>query len=305
MSKTRSIITLGSFDGVHRGHQAILKKVVDRARIQKAIPTALVFSMPPRFTKAPDERILLTTWEEKKQLLEDLGIKQIQPLIFNKKTASTSPEDFFTHTIIGRHHAVEMVVGPRVAFGKNRAGKLPLLYRLGKKAHVQMHVIQGVGSRHQVVSSSAIRAWLQKGQVEKAARALGRYYEVRGTVIKGDQRGRQMGFPTANLEVDSGKLLPPGVFWVEVLPLKLKGLCNIGTRPTFTPGETRMHVEVFLFGKVGTLYRRRLRLVFLRRVRAEKKFLSKEALIKQIRADVTKAKKWQKDFALQTTSHSI
>jgi riboflavin kinase/FMN adenylyltransferase len=149
----------------------------------------------------------------------------------------------------------------------------------------------GIGSH--TVSSSAIRAFLQAGHVEKAAKALGYPYEMSGRVIPGDHRGRALGFPTANLDVDAGKILPPGVFWVSVEPLGLEGLCNIGMRPTFTPGETKTHVEVFLFGHPGRLYGRRLRVRFLRRVRGEKRFASSAALVRQIRRDVERVRRWE------------
>jgi FAD synthase len=213
MRKNRSIITLGSFDGVHRGHQAILKKVVDRARALKAVPAALVFGIPPRFVKQNTERRLLTTLAEKKELVRRLGMQ--------------------------------------------------------------------------------------------AAHALGYTDGVAGRVIRGDRRGRALGFPTANIEVDPGKIVPPGVFWVYVPSLRLHGVCNVGTRPTFTPGETKRHVEVFLFGAVGTLYRRRLALRFLRRVRPEKRFASAAALVRQIKKDVAQVQKWRKTVALHTVLHSI
>ena len=289
MSKTRSIITLGSFDGVHRGHQAIFKKIVARARARQAVPTALVFGVPPRYVGKHMERWLLTTLDEKKARLKALGIRRLQVLVFDKKTAGTSPEDFFLKTILGRHGAVEMVVGPRLTFGKNRAGRLPLLRRLGRAHDVKIHVISGVG-RGPHVSSSRIRAVLQKGDVEAASEALGYPYEVSGRVVSGDHRGRKLGFPTANIEPDAGKLLPPGVFWVYVEPLKRYGLCNIGTRPTFATAAPRVTMEVYVFGKVRSLYRRRLTVRFLRRLRGEKKFASAAALVRQIQSDVTRAK---------------
>jgi riboflavin kinase / FMN adenylyltransferase len=305
MPKNRSIITLGSFDGVHRGHQAILKKVVDRARALKAVPAALVFGIPPRFARRNSERMLLTTLAEKKDLVRRMGIRALQVLVFDKELASTTPHDFFSQVIVKRHRAAEMIVGPRVAFGKNRTGKLALLRRLGRAAGVGIQVISGVGKRSRAVSSSAIRGFLNAGHVEQAAAALGYTYGIGGRVIKGDHRGRALGFPTANIEADPGKIAPPGVFWVYVPTLRLHGICNVGTRPTFTPGETQLHVEVFLLGSVGALYRKRLEIRFLRRVRREKRFASAAELVRQIQKDVAKVGKWRKTVALHTVLHSI
>src|ERR1019366_9809905 len=127
-SMPKSVVTLGTFDGVHRGHQALLKKVVSRARAIHATSAALIFDMPPRHAGEPLVKpVLLTTLTEKLRVLKRWRIKRIQVLVFDRKTASTLPEDFFRHTLLRKHHAREMVVGPKVAFGKNRAGRLPLL----------------------------------------------------------------------------------------------------------------------------------------------------------------------------------
>src|SRR5262245_61187049 len=153
----KSVLTLGTFDGVHRGHQAIFKKVVQRSRARKAIPMALAFDMPPRHAGVPGSKpVLLTTLEEKKTRLKEYGIKAIRVLTFDRKTASTSPEAFFKNTVIRSCRACEMVVGPKVAFGKNRAGRLPTLKSLGKSFGVKIHVVGGVGN----VSSRRIRALL-------------------------------------------------------------------------------------------------------------------------------------------------
>jgi riboflavin kinase / FMN adenylyltransferase len=203
------------------------------------------------------------------------------------------------------HNACEMIVGPRVAFGKKRAGRLPLLRELGRRHDVGISVVPSVGQKSGVVASRKIRQWLQKGRVEKAAQALGYPYSVAGTVVSGDRRGRRLGFPTANISVDERKILPPGVFWVKVLPanapfpLSVKdlkhakdGLCNVGTRPTFSPQGKTIHCEAYIFGARGSLYGKRLRVVFMRRLRSEKRFASSQALVRQIEGDLMKAKRW-------------
>lgn len=295
----KTVVTLGTFDGVHRGHQALLRKVVARAKIRHATPAALVFDMPPRHAGQPlSKPVLLTTLDEKKAALKALGIKRIDVLRFDKKTSSLTPEQFFRGTIRSRLRACEMVVGPKVAFGKNRAGKLPELKALGDKYGVRIHVVSGIGKGAHEVSSRRIRALLDYGNVEQAQRLLGNYYSVQGLVIHGDRRGRSLGFPTANVDIPKGKILPLGVYAVhaEVARRSLKlarpvhpnALCNVGWRPTFK-SDKQIHCEVFLMRRTRSLYGMTLRVHFMRKLRPEKRFSSPATLQKQIHRDIVKA----------------
>jgi len=300
----RSVLTLGTFDGVHRGHQALIREVVRRARAHNARSVVLSFGLPPRHAGEPLARpVLLTTLSEKIQILKRLGIDTIQVLVFDRKTAATFPEDFFRQTVLRKHRAVEMVVGPRVAFGRKRAGRLPLLRRLGREHGVRIHLVHSISGARGVVASRLIRRFLTSGHIEKANALLGYPYSVSGLVVHGDHRGRHLGFPTANIEAPPEKMMPRGVFWVKVLasdtvPLTVRealrgadGLCNVGIRPTFTPQSHVLHCEVFLLHKRKKLYGHRLRVVFLRRIRAEKRFSSAAALKRQIREDVAAGRK--------------
>ncbi|OGR93346.1 MAG: riboflavin biosynthesis protein RibF [Elusimicrobia bacterium RIFCSPLOWO2_01_FULL_59_12] len=301
-----SVLTLGTFDGVHRGHQRILKKVVERAKARGARSIALAFGMPPKLGHNPSAKpVLLTPLSDKTQLLKRLGIDEVQALVFDKKTASTPPETFFTRRILQRCGAREMVVGPRVAFGRRRAGKLPFLMTLGKRHGVRIHVVSGVKIMGKPVSSSGIRDLLYQGDVAGAGRHLGYPYSIAGKVVHGSRRGHKLGYPTANIAVDTHAILPPGVFWVNVLPankpIPLKssdlrpathGLCNVGTRPTFTPKAKKLTCEVFLFKRPSSLYGRALRVVFRRRIRSEKRFKSSGALKRQIARDFRTALRW-------------
>jgi riboflavin kinase/FMN adenylyltransferase len=287
---------------------------MNRARAAHAKSVVLAFGMPPRHAGEPLRKaVLLTTLTEKLRILKCLGIDRVQVLVFDRRTASTRPEDFFNETILKRNRASEMVVGPRVAFGKNRSGRLPLLRKLGRSSGVRIHVVSSVSGAAGDVSSRRIRALLSGGRVERANALLGYPYSVEGNVVHGDARGRRLGFPTANIHVDPAKILPPGVFWVKVFPadaipltaheaLKgIDGLCNVGVRPTFTPHSHALRCEVFIFGaaeKLGAssfaLYGRKLRVVFLRRIRAEKRFASSESLQRQIAKDLLTAKLYKK-----------
>ncbi len=302
----KSVVTLGTFDGVHKGHRSILNKLLRRARVLRAQSVVLAFGMPPRHAGEPSTRsVLLTTLPEKLDIFRQLGVKVVKILIFDRKTASTTAEDFFRKIILGRYKACEMMVGPRVAFGKNRTGRLPFLRRMGKAHGVVIHVLGALHGVGGPVSSRRIRKLLVRGEVEKASSLLGYPYSVAGKVVHGARRGRQLGFPTANINVDDGKILPRGVFWVKVLPALapfplsldaakrgVDGLCNVGIRPTFTPQAQKLHCEVFLFKGRSNLYGRRLRVVFLRKIRSERRFRSKLALSAQIRQDFALARRW-------------
>jgi riboflavin kinase / FMN adenylyltransferase len=304
----KSVLTLGTFDGVHRGHQRIIQKVVERARALGVRGVALAFGMPPKLGHNPAAQpVLLSTLADKIRILQRLGIKDVQVLIFDKKTASTPPDAFFTQRVLRRCGAREMVVGPRVAFGKDRAGRLPVLKELGRRYGVRIHVVGGVQIGGHAVSSSGIRELLRKGEVDRANHQLGYPYSVSGKVVHGSHRGRKLGYPTANVGVDVHKILPPGVFWVKVLPARhpiplkpadlkgtIDGLCNVGTRPTFSPQATQLICEVFLFKTPPKLYGKELRVVFMRRIRAERRFPSPDALKRQIARDFQTAQRWRR-----------
>jgi riboflavin kinase/FMN adenylyltransferase len=304
----KSVLTLGTFDGVHRGHQRILSKVTERARRLHVRSVALAFAMPPRLGHTPSvQPVLLTTLQDKLRILKRLGIDRTEVLVFNKKLAAIPPEQFFMQRILKRCGAQEMVVGPRVAFGKKRAGRLPLLKQLGRASGVRIHVVGGVEAAGKTVSSSGIREALLSGDVDGANRQLGYPYSVSGQVVHGNHRGHKLGYPTANISVDRLKILPPGVFWVKVLPVHrpfpltqadmrgaIDGLCNVGTRPTFYPKAQRLVCEVYLFKKPGSLYGKPLRVVFMKRIRAEKRFKSSDELKRQIRQDFAVARRWSR-----------
>ena len=256
---SKSVLTLGTFDGVHRGHQALIRKVVSRARALGVKSVVLAFDRPPRHAGEPPVKpVLLTLWPEKRGLLKRWGIDRVERLVFNHRLASITPSDFFDKVILKAQAALEMVVGPRVAFGKNRAGRLPLLRRMGRAHGVRIHVVPNVATGNGSVSSRQVRSFLTRGNIERVNALLGYPYSVSGKVVHGDRRGRRLGFPTANIQVEAGKMMPRGVYWVKVHPANffpltpfevrkgIDGLCNIGVRPTFTPRSEVAHCEVFL-----------------------------------------------------------
>lgn len=298
----KSILTLGTFDGVHRGHQALIRQVVALARRLRANPVALAFNMPPRHAGKPlTTPVLLSTWEEKQARFAALGIRNLIPLRFNRKTAHTPAKTFFEKFVVRRFNASDMVVGPKLAFGRNREGTLARLREFGVEAGVRVHVVRAVGRGRNEVSSRRIRALLQAGKLKEANRLLGYSYSIRGKVIHGDHRGRKLGFPTANIKIPTGKILPLGVYWVKVRKgSSLRdGICNVGVRPTFKHIRPELRCEVHVLGNIQDLYGEILEVIFKRKIRGEMKFSSPEQLTRQIARDLRKALLYRKhDFSI-------
>lgn len=305
----KSVLTLGTFDGVHRGHQALIRKVIQISRARRSVPVALSFDMPPRHAGKPlNTPVLLTTWAEKQRLFLKYGIRRLVPLRFDRKTALTSAADFFECMMVRKFGAQDIVVGPKLAFGRNREGNLTVLRQLGKYHGVRVHVVAAIGHRAHEVSSRRIRTLLSEGKLDEANKRLGYPYSLEGTVVHGDHRGRTLGFPTANIEPQAGKILPPGVFWVKVLPPSQSvpssrelrhapdGICNVGIRPTFHPDARSLHCEVHLLKNTTSLYGKKRRVLFMRKIRSEMKFRSAEALVRQIKFDRRRALLYRKAY---------
>lgn len=286
-----NVLTVGTFDGVHLGHQALLKNVVDRARAVSAPAVVVTFDPHPRdvITPAREGIRLLTNLQERAAIMNQYGIDQMIVIPFNRDFSMLSSEEFtrdYIHKRIGVH---TFVIGYDHHFGRDREGSIQTLKGLSEELGFSVYVEEAHEVRHTTVSSSVIRKLLEEeGNVEMAAEMLGRPYEMAGTVVKGDQRGRTIGFPTANIEPENkNKVIPAkGVYCVEAeLDRQVySGMMNIGIRPTFG-GQERVVPEVFLFDFSRTIYGSNLRIRFLRRIRGEKKFSDGEALVQQLIKD--------------------
>ncbi|MBW1992551.1 MAG: bifunctional riboflavin kinase/FAD synthetase [Deltaproteobacteria bacterium] len=290
---SRTVVTIGNFDGVHLGHRAILTRVAARARELGSQPVALTFEPHPAKVLRPEVPLpLLTTAEQKFQLLKEAGMEAVVVLPFTREFSNLSARDFVVQYFVERLRAREVVVGHDYSFGRNREGNIELLKELGQTLGFTVQVVWAVEVNGAVVSSSLIRAMLRLGKVEKAAELLGRPYSVTGVVILGKGRGAKLlGIPTANIQPDNDLLPASGIYAVmvrwgeEVLP----GVANIGTCPTFD-GQESLSLEVHLFDFAGNLYGERLGVEFVARLREERRFPSVEALAAQIRADISAAK---------------
>ena len=290
-----SVLTTGTFDGVHLGHQAILRYLVDRAEEVGGRATVVTFDPHPREVLGASHVAILTTLDERAEALQSYGVERFVVLPFTRDLSMLEPEAYVAEVLLGTVGMQEIVIGYDHHFGRNRAGDRLTLEALAAGYGFSVDVIPEQVVADVTVSSTQIRNALQHaGDVRRAASLLGRPYSFAGTVVKGDQRGRKIGFPTANLRTeDPRKLIPkPGVYAVraETASGQYDGMMNIGRRPTFeTDGSVQ--AEVHLFGFDGDLYGTLLRVHFVGRLRDERRFNGVEALVEQLREDRKQAER--------------
>ncbi len=290
---TRTVITIGNFDGVHLGHRAILARVVKRARELEAQAVAVTFDPHPLKLLRPETNLpLLTTPEQKLQLRAACGLDAAVVLPFTPDFARLSAREFVQSYFCERLKVREVVIGHDYGFGRGREGNVELLREMGPGCGFTVQVVWAVAADDAVVSSSLIRALLRLGKVEEAGRLLGRPYGVAGTVVQGQGRGAKLlGVPTANIQPVNELLPASGIYAVRVRRggAELPGAANIGTCPTFDGSESTL--EVHLLDFKGDLYGESLGVDFVARLREERRFSSIEALAAQIHADVEAARK--------------
>lgn len=288
---TPSIVTIGKFDGVHRGHQALIRQVLERARSTSRLSAVVTFDPPPPVVLRPEVPYLaLTDLAERVRLIAALGVDVVAVCPFTRDLAQL-PARAFAAALCQRLKMVELWCGPDFAMGRGREGTVPVLRQLGSEMGFTVTTVAPLLVDGAVVSGSRIRALLAEGEVSAAARLLGRYPCVHGRVVPGDQRGRQLGVPTANLAVPPQRLIPrDGIYAVFVRwEAEVRGgVASIGTRPTFGGGPRT--VEVHLFDFSGDLYGRDLEVLFAERLRDELAFREVEALVSQMRQDIATAR---------------
>ncbi|MEM9543269.1 MAG: bifunctional riboflavin kinase/FAD synthetase [Cyanobacteria bacterium P01_E01_bin.42] len=312
---TPTAIALGNFDGIHLGHQQVLSPIWQRnlalAQVEthplpgrqleeggespRIYPTVVTFNPHPKEFFTGQRRKLLTPLEEKAKALKQLGVEQLVLLPFNRELANLSPEAFVKDILIDRLQARLICVGADFCFGKDRAGNAEALKAIAATYNREVAIVSLEELAAQRISSSRIRQALHDGEIELARDLLGRPYNLSGTVMQGQQLGRTIGFPTANLDIPANKFLPPyGVYAVSVettgLP-NLQGAMNLGCRPTVNEGKTPI-VEVHILDWSGDLYDRPLTVHLEKFIRPEQKFASLDALKKQIAIDCEIARKF-------------
>jgi riboflavin kinase / FMN adenylyltransferase len=286
-----SAVALGAFDGIHLGHRAILGTAVTQARHDKLRALACTFDRHPMEVLQPDRAPLpITTLEERLELIAETGIDTTVVIPFTPAVAGIEAQTFVRDVLVGTLKAREIVVGFNHRFGRGARGDAKLLEALAATLGFRAHIVPALMVDDIAVSSSEIRAALQRGDLPDAARLLGRPYSIRGEVVRGAGRGRTLGFPTANVKTDRPLGLPVGVYVcrLTVGGRQHQAVVNVGFRPTF--GETELAVEAHVLDFTGDLYDERVTLTFVRRLREERKFPSVDALREQIALDVAAAR---------------
>ncbi len=286
-------ITIGNFDGVHLGHQALFKKVVELGGERGGDKVAVTFRPHPLKVLRPDNPPkLISTFEQKAELIADAGIEYLVALPFTRELANTSAEDFVERILVRALGVEDLVVGYDYACGKGRKGDIPFLQNMGRKSGFKVHVISPVVVDGMVVSSTNVRKLVAQGEMSKVRALLGRYYQIRGIVQEGKRRGGPVvGFPTANLAINPEDLCPkPGVYAVQVIHDNhcYGGVVNIGYNPTFGDQELGAEVHIFDFNK--DIYGHPIKVNMVQRIRDEKKFPGPKELAQQIARDVEKGR---------------
>ena len=289
-----SVLTVGTFDGVHRGHWELLQIVVRRAAELQLRSVLVTFDPHPLRIVRPDRApLLLTTPVEKMEVLAESGLNYIDFLRFDKHLASYEPRRFVEDILVAKLRLAHLIVGYDHGFGRGRTGDAEMLQRLGEELGFTVEVVPPVRAGAEAISSTRIRRALTEGDVVAAHDALGRPYSLRGTVVRGDGRGRDLGFPTANIQVpDPTKLLPgEGIYTARAYLREgpVNGVLHLGPRPTFAGASAT--VELHLLDYEGDLYGRQIRVDFLERLRGVERFESAEALIDAIRLDCIEARR--------------
>jgi riboflavin kinase/FMN adenylyltransferase len=296
-AEARPPVTLGNFDGVHLGHQRAFALLKERARELGAPSVAVTFEPHPVSVLRPEhapKRIL--TPELKQQAIAAQEIDHLVVIHFTREFSRFTAEEFVSQVLVSKLRVSELVLGANFRFGHGREGDLESLRRLGERFDFVVHQVEASKHEGEIISSSRIRRSLEEGAVDVAAAMLGRPYFFEGTVVRGDGRGKLMGFPTANLRVLGDVLVADGVYVTEarVAGAVVPGMTHVGRRPTF--GLEEKTVETHLFDFDGDLYDSRIGLHFHRRIRGTVKFSSADALKERLRLDREEARAVLRDL---------
>lgn len=285
----KSVLTLGTFDGIHLGHQQIISKVIEDGKAEDLRTFVLTFEPHPLsvLSKGYDIKIL-STLEEKIKIFESLGIENLFVINFTKEFSQLSPKDFIEQYLVNGIGCEKIVIGYDHHFGKGRGGNVDILNESGEKNEFKTDLVDSFSVNENIISSTKIRKALLAGEVSSASEMLGRYYSFSGVVVGGDKRGRELGYPTANIQMqDKSKLLPAiGIYAVRVIlsGKSHNGLLSIGSRPTFyDDGDVVTEVYIIDFNK--EIYGEKITIEVVERLRGEQKFNSTEELISQMDKD--------------------
>ncbi len=291
--KKETLLTIGVFDGVHLGHKYLLRRLTQQAGEQNLISGAITFKQHPQKLLSPQTKLpFLTSLEQRIRLIKNEGIEAVISLPFTPEIAQTSAHKFVG--LLKKHLRMHgLVLGPDFALGRNREGNIDAIRALGQSMNFNVAVVPQATINGEVISSTAIRNALARGDMKKVHGMFGHYFSLRGRVITGSGRGIKLGFPTANLGIDPQQALPADGIYVTRVYIDdgdqaHQSVTNIGKRPTF--GESERTVEVYILNYHGDLYRQELKIDIIEQLRAEKKFLTTEELKRQIAKDIKRAR---------------
>ena len=284
-----SIVTIGTFDGCHRGHQDIIKKVIYNAQLNKSKSILITFDPHPRHILQSGNKIpMLMHIDRKLDFLKSFNLDAVLVIPFDKSFSEVSAYDFLNNVILDHLGASKIIVGHDHHFGYNREGSPQFLKKLAMENDYQIEIVEPIKDRDMIISSTHIRESIQNGFVRRASFELGWVFGFEAKVVAGSGRGKGLGFPTANfLPIEKNQLIPAnGVYFIRgrINSINLYGMCNLGTRPTFDEIDFVMEVHFFK-GKVNDIYGKTITVEFLERVRDEKKFSNPKELIKQLEKD--------------------
>lgn len=288
-----TVLAIGVFDGLHRGHQKLIQKAVAKAKSIKGQAHVLTFwPHPVRVLNPKRYRSLIVSLPHRLKLIERLGVAKCVVLRFSKKFSKLSPHKFIKKYLVDYIQPREVFIGEDFRFGKDRSGTLEDFKEIGKDYGIHINSVISVKEGRNKIGSTRIRELIASGKLYQARRLLGRRVSIMGKVIRGDARGKTLGFPTANIKIEEEVLPPLGVYAVCIIfgKRKFKGMANIGWRPSFKNKQNRVNLEVHIFNFNKNLYGKNLIIEFIRKIRNEKTFNSEKLLTQQLKKDGVKVK---------------
>ncbi|MDI6785836.1 MAG: bifunctional riboflavin kinase/FAD synthetase [bacterium] len=290
--KQGSIITAGVFDGVHYGHQNIIKEVVKESNSKNLISAVLTFYPHPLQIITKSAPRLISSLDERIKLLKELGVSKVLLVNFNQEIANLSPEDFVSQILIDKLGMKKIWVGEDHTFGIKQRGNIDLLKKMSQKYNFEVNRVPSLRIDDTIISSSLIRKFIEDGDIKKANQFLNHSFCITGRVIKGSNRGKEIGYPTANIYLEKELTIPKEGVYATYIKYKnqyFKSVANIGIRPTFRENVLTLETHIFDFSK--NIYQENISVYFIRRIRSEEVFSNKEELVEQIRKDRLSADK--------------
>jgi riboflavin kinase/FMN adenylyltransferase len=286
------VISFGVFDGVHIGHQLLIRCMLDRAKKLDLETVVITFDPHPAQSIIGKSPPLITTLSKKVEILKSLGIDKVVVEDFNEEFSQLSPEEFVRDILIGRFNAREIIVGYDCAFGKDRAGDKRILKKLGEKFGATVDIVDPYNLKGEIVSSTRVRNAILNGDLELVNIMLGREYSISGKIVSGKGIGNKIGYATANLDTKNEVLPPSGVYAIRAIVNNkvYDGILNMGTQPTLGDGKFRIEAHLLDFNGIK-LYEKEMEVFFVQKIRNERAFPSTDELVKQIKEDVINARK--------------